>query len=180
MTTVILVIIGILIAGAAAIFMIFYGGSAYDGSGDRADAARLVGEGVQIEAAVQAFRAQEDRMPGGGTGVDAKAMKELVCKDYLTHVPQGLNTEQQPQFDCASSADPTTTASPWKVDYGYGIARSVVGSAYEASGKESRAMAICRAARTQLKLPGNPQRCDAAGISTKEPCCLMSADDAAL
>lgn len=182
MTTIILVSIGILIAAVAAVMVIFYGGDAFSGSTEKADAARLVGEGVQMQAAVQAFRAQEDRMPGlDGTGVDSVALWDLRCKDYLTSVPRGIN-KSEPQIDCTKprpvAADKVNYESPWKIDYNYGIARSVIGNAQE-NGSDSQAMKICKAARKQIGLTGEPLRCDAAGISNREPCCIMSADDAA-
>jgi hypothetical protein len=186
MTTIILVIIGVLIAAASAMFMIFYGGDAYNASDAKAEAARLVNEGVMIQAAVQTFRAQEDRMPGlDGSGVDSVALWDLSCPDangnrYMNQIPKGVNTAP-PAFDCSKrpvKASDLKVESPWKIDYNYGIARSVVGSAYDGT-KESKAFAICRAARKQMNLPGDPLRCDAEGITNKEPCCIMSADDAA-
>ena len=184
MTTIILVIIGVLIAAASALFMVFYGGDALDQSNQRAEATRLVNEGVQIQSAVQAFRVQEQRMPGlDGTGVDAVALWDLSCQTaaherYLDQIPKGMK-EAPPTFDC--SRRPTAAAgleSPWKIDYNYGIARSVIGEAM-VGGKETQAYGICRAARKQAGLTGDPLRCDAAAISKSEPCCIMSADDAA-
>lgn len=159
MTTVILVSIGILLAAVAALSMFFWGGSAYNTSHDKADAARLVGDSVQIEAAMQAYRAQEGKMPGSGTGAsDPTALQELISKKYLTSVPPGLKQ--------GSSQD-------WKIDWNYGIARSTIGDATDAT-----AMDICQQARQQLHLPGTPLRCDDSTISNKEPCCIMSGADA--
>lgn len=185
MTTIILVIIGVLIAAASALFMVFYGGTALDSSRQKSEAARLVSEGVQIQAAVQAYRVQEQRMPGlDGTGVDSVALWDLSCPNsdgqtYLQQIPKGVNTTA-PTFDCKTR--PTSTnglASPWKIDYNYGIARSVIGQAKDAQGNELEAYGICRAARKSAGLSGDPLRCDATGISNSEPCCIMSADDAA-
>lgn len=182
MTTIILVSIGVLLAAVAALFMFFYGGDAFNGGDVKADAARLVGEGVQIQAAFQAFRAQEDRTPGTGNGVDARAIKDMLCNDYLTHVPRGLNDDQvsYTAAECADNNLVKAGGSPWKIDYNYGIARSVVGNAYGTDGvTPTRAYEICQAARKQLRLPGEPLNCDPAesGIDNKEPCCIMSADD---
>jgi hypothetical protein len=185
MTTIILVIIGVLIAAASALFMVFYGGSALDTGKQKAEAARLVSEGVQIQAAVQAYRVQEQRMPGlDGSGIDSVALWDLACPNsdgqkYLTQIPKG-SAATPPTFDCANRPTSSSTVdSPWKIDYRYGIARSVVGQAKDAQGNELEAYAICRAARKSVGLTGDPQRCDAAGISNAEPCCIMSADDAA-
>jgi hypothetical protein len=185
MTTIILVIIGVLIAAASALFMVFYGGSALDGGRQKAEAARLVSEGVQIQAAVQAFRVQEQRMPGNdGSGIDAIALWDLACPNsdgqkYLTQIPKGT-AATPPTFNCGSRPLPTDTIeSPWKIDYRYGIARSVIGQAKDANGNELEAYGICRAARKSAGLTGDPVRCADPGISNAEPCCIMSADDAA-
>lgn len=185
MTTIILVIVGVLIAAAAALFMIFYGGDAYSQSESKSEAARLIGEGVQIQAAVQAFRAQEDRMPGlDGTGVDSVALWDLACPNgngdrYLNHIPKGVSANQ-PTMDCSTRPNASTPIdSPWKIDYNYGIARSVIGLAHDEDGKETKAFEICRAARKQMKLSGDPMQCDTPGIPNNEPCCIMSADAAA-
>lgn len=177
MTTIILVIVGVLIAALSALFMIFYGGSAFNSSDDKADAARLVGEGVQIQAAFQAYRAQEDRTPGEGTGVDGAALKDLLCNKYLTHIPTGIEGGDQPTYSETECASPTvkSSASSWKIDYNYGIARSVVGNAKNPDGTNGKAYNICQAARKQLTLAGEPKRCDdPAGVANIEPCCIMS------
>jgi hypothetical protein len=177
MTTVILVIIGILIAAASAFFLIFYGGDAYSESEAKAEAARLVNEGVQIEAAFQAFKAQEDRTPGEGDGVDYTAMKDLVCNKYLTQIPQGAVGGPSPSFDCASTTIPADQSSGWKIDYNYGIARSVIGTALNDDGSPSNSYKICQAARVQRGLTGDPMRCDNPSIPKREPCCIMNGDD---
>lgn len=180
MTTIILVVIGVLIAALSVFFVVFYGGSAFNSSDDKADAARLVGEGVQIQAAFQAYRAQEDKTPGSGTGVDEKALKDLLCSKYLTHMPTGISGGDQPYYTEAECASPTvkSSSSAWKIDYNYGIARSVVGDAKNADGSNSKAYGICQAARKQLKFSGEPKRCDDPnGIDNKEPCCIMSSAD---
>lgn len=183
MTTIILVSIGVLIAAVAALFVIFYGGDAFNETDSKAEAARLVGEGVQIQAAYQAFRAQEDRMPGKtDTGVDSFAVKDLMCKKYLDRMPKGLNAKNSVSYsdeECADEDLVKADGTPWKIDYRYGIARSIVGIAKDEDGNDTKATEICRAARKQMNLEGNPKRCDAGDISNLEPCCIMSADDAA-
>lgn len=178
MTTIILVVVGILLAAAAVLMLVFYGGDAFNEGDAKAEATRLVSEGVQIQAAVQAFRATEDRMPGKtNTGVDAFAMKELVCKDFLTNVPRGASTTAEPDYrSTCSTADglpATANESAWKVDYKLGIARSVIGRT-----DDSKALGICQAARAQLGLPGEPMECSSPTISTREPCCTMSEAEA--
>jgi len=137
------------------------------GSSDKAEAARLVGEGVQIQAAVQAFRAQEDRYPGIGAGLDQAAINDLLARKYLTNMPAGIyNAEGSVQN--------------WQIDYTHGIARATLGST-----ENVKAMNICRAARKQLSLAGEPQRCDGSGspggiIPDKEPCCIMPVAEAGI
>lgn len=185
MTTIILVSVGVLLAAVAALMMFFYGGEAFNGGDVKAEAARLVGEGVQIQAAFQAFRAQEDRTPGTGVGVDARAIKDLLCKEYLDQVPKGLNNDNvsYTEAECANPSVVKEGSSPWKVDYTRGIARSVVGNAYADDGvTKSRAYEICQAARREMKLitAANPEpmSCDPnSGISNAEPCCIMSSAD---
>lgn len=187
MTTIILVIIGILLAGAAAIFVVFYGGEAFGTGSDKAEAARLINEGVMIQSAVQAFRVQEQRMPGNDdSGVDAAALWDLSCPNsdghkYLAQIPKGMR-ETPPTFNCNERpAKNSTLESPWKIDYTFGIARSIVGEAYvdKDTNKPSKAYAICVAARKSIGREGTPPRCETLGGDINEPCCIMSADDAA-
>lgn len=187
MTTIILVSIGVLIAAAAALMTFFYGGDVFSSGSDKAEAARLVNEGVMIQSAVQAFRVQEQRMPGNDkSGVDAAALWDLSCPNseghrYLTQIPKGMR-ETPPSFNCGDrSTAESTSESPWKIDYTFGIARSIVGEAYENEdvNKPSRAYNICVAARKAIGRTGVPPRCEDLGGDINEPCCIMSADDAA-
>lgn len=164
MTTIILVILGILIAAVAAIMMIFYGGDAYDESHAKAEAGRLVSESTQIEAAVQAYTIQEEKVPGNGTGVDASAMSDLISRKYLTHSPKGFNQN---------------AGGNWKIDYTLGIARATMGDA-----SDPKIKAICQQARIQVGVgvagDSGPHQCNQAGLSSREPCCIMSAAEAGL
>lgn len=180
MTTIILTIIGILLAAVTAFMMFFYGGDSFTGSTDKSEASRLVGEGVQIQAAMQLYKAKLDKMPGDGNGVDATAMWDLVCNDYLSSIPVGINKSSAPAFDCTPAGRANASASsPWKIDYNYGIARSIIGPALTSNGNEAKALRVCVAARKNAGLTGDPLQCNDPAISNSDPCCIMSLDEAA-
>jgi len=168
MTTVILLAIGILISAIAVIMMYWFGGTAYDETKAKADAARLVTEGGQLESAVSIFQIQEGRLPGDGVGLDDKAMKEMIEKQYLTHRPAG-------------GRDKDGNEKLWTIDYDMGIIRSTVGPA-----NDEQSVGICVQARKQLRLPAastpnGVYKCDASDypgsngtLPGREPCCIAS------
>jgi hypothetical protein len=175
MTTIILVIIGVLIAAASALFMVFYGGTSLDSANVRAEAGRLVSEGQQISYATDMFYRTEGRMPGlnasgqalkesNGDAVDP--IQELREKDFLAQRPLGVKLTQE---------------DPWKMVYG------TDGMIYSKLGPETSEAAteVCRQARKQLNLPNLDKmyKCDAsdyfdASYKSKgqlpdvEPCCI--------
>lgn len=175
MTTIILVAIGIVIAAASALAVIFYGGAAFGVNQVRADAARLVGEGAQIQYATDLYVRQEGTLPGNGVG--DQALPDLIAKKYLTHVPLG-----------ARNADGTIT--PWKMEY------SSTGMIFSRIGLQSEesSMAVCREARRQLNYTDTVQsgpdagklmvyKCDGTDyrdvawrtsgtLPDREPCCI--------
>ena len=153
MSNIILVIMGVLIAGAAAIMTIYYGGDAFSKYKEEAEAGRLVSEGAQIEAAVELYYRNKGRFPD-----DGDPMEELRASDYLSHMPKGTDY----------------VTGDWIVDYDEGHIRATVGpSSDEAS------MDICRTARRQLKMPNweTVYLCDGSDsptgkLSSREPCCI--------
>ena len=156
MTTIILTIIGVLLAGVAALMIIYYGSDTFDRYYLEAEAGRLVSEGAQIEAAVELFYRQTDKYPKGADPVD-----ELIASDYLTHRPLGM-TE--------------TKDSEWEIDYDEGQIRTTLGSS-----SDEDAMDVCYTARRQLKFsnPENVKQCDGSDspggkLSGLEPCCLRT------
>lgn len=180
MTTIILVAIGILIAAAAAYFVIFYGGDAYNGGEVKAEAARLVSEGQQISYATDLFYRQEDRMPGqksDGTLDGTLAVQELKDKNYIPISPAGSKL---------------TNVDNWKMEYGKdGMIYTKIGqvAGADASRDEKRAydasIAVCRQARKQLAFKDYDQvyKCDGSDYSDaawhgrgtlpdREPCCI--------
>lgn len=155
MTTIILVIIGILIATAAALMLVFYGGDGYKESEIRAEAGRLVNEGAQMTYAMDFYQQQENEIPGNGTD-GAAALADLVEKKYLAHVPKGF----------------AGTDGNWRIDFGQGVIRSTLGPA-----SETRNKAICVEARRQLDFSGEPFLCDGSDhpegkLSQRDPCCI--------
>ena len=157
MTTIILVILGVLLAAAAVLFVIYYGGDAFGNGHVEAEAGRLVGEGAQMEAALELFYRQEGHYP---TSDDPVA--ELIAAGYLTHQPLGTRT---------------TDADRWAIDYDASMIRARLGTT-----DHEETMSICRKAREQLDLPATNTstgvyRCDGTDspggrLSGREPCCI--------
>lgn len=154
MTTTILVSIGILIAAAAAMMTIFYGGDAFFSGRINSEASRLVVEGSQLERAVDAFVIQEGRRPGDGV-TPALMEQELIVKKYLRIPPAGTNKS-------------------WVIDYNNEMIHVDLGPV-----ESDEARRVCLAARRQLKLP-NPNyiyRCDGQDypggkLPSIESCCI--------
>lgn len=153
MSNIFLVIMGVLIAGAAALMTIFYGGDVFSKYSEEAEAGRLVSEGAQIEAAVELYYRNKGRFPDKGD-----PMQELLDSDFLSHLPRG--TEH--------------VTGDWIVDYDEGHIRSTVGSS-----SDEDALDICRTARRQLKMPDweKVYLCDGSdypggSLSSREPCCI--------
>lgn len=156
MTTIILVIVGVLIAAAAALFVVFYGGDAFDGGTAEAEANTIVSQATQINAAYTIFKVENGRNPGSADG--SGALAELVDKDYLDSIPQR-------PFGSEYDAE-------WKIDYEKGIARTTLGRA-----DDERAEQVCSAARKRAGFEGAPKRCDDASLSGVDPCCVMPSSE---
>ena len=147
---------GIAIAAAAALMMVFYGGDVYFKYVNEAEAARLVGEGAQIEAAVQLYYQDHMKYPASrGDG----GIQTLVENHYLDSAPPG---------------DPNGSKGEWIIDYDEGQIRSRAGDV-----DDPEAQRLCITARRQLKF-ANPEkiyRCDGSDhpdgvLSRLEPCCI--------
>lgn len=157
MTTIILVILGVLLAAAAVLFVIYYGGDAFGNGHIEAEAGRLVGEGAQMEAALELFYRQEGHYP---TSDDPIA--ELIAAGYLDFQPLGTRT---------------TEADRWAINYDAGMIMARLGT----TGSEESAN-ICLKARQQLDLPAantatGIYRCDGTDspggkLGGREPCCI--------
>lgn len=154
MTTIILVVIGVLLAALAALMVVFYGGDVFGRYKNEAEAGRLVSEGAQVEAAIDLYHRTTESYPGGSDPVQT-----LIDSDYLTHKPKGAKAGQ------------------WVIDYDEGFIRSSIGPSDDESSLD-----ICRTARVQLKLPEAPTdsgvyKCDGSDapggrLSSREPCCI--------
>lgn len=156
MTTVILTIIGILLAGAAALMVTFYGGDAFTTAAAGADAARLVVEGDQIAKAIDSYTSQEGNLPGSRSGLSSSAVSsDLMSKKFLSSMPKGYT-------------------APWVIDYPNKMVRVDVGAV-----SDPKAKAVCVAARRQLKMANaeTVYKCDGSDspsgvFNAKEPCCV--------
>lgn len=73
MTTIILTIIGILLAAAAALMVIFYGGDAFNSGTVGAQANQLQNAGTNVVSAAQMFRAETGRRPANVAALLAPA-----------------------------------------------------------------------------------------------------------
>lgn len=157
MTTIILVILGVLLAAAAVLFVIYYGGDAFGNGRIEAEAGRLVGEGAQMEAALELYYRQEGSYPTSSDPID-----ELIGAGYLTHQPLGTRTQDKDR---------------WAIDYDAGMIRAKLGDT-----QNEDSLAICTKARLQLDLPEADTetgiyRCDGSDsptgrLSGREPCCI--------
>lgn len=82
MTTIILTLVGILLAAAAALMVTWYGGDAYDHGTTRAEAATSLNAVMQIADAVRLKQASD------GLVYPANGMQGLVDQGYLASIPQ--------------------------------------------------------------------------------------------
>lgn len=80
MISIILVIIGILLAALAALFVVFYGGDAFNAGNAKAAAATIVNMGQNVRHAADLYRMME--------GADAEDVTSLIAKGYLAQAPQ--------------------------------------------------------------------------------------------
>lgn len=154
MTTIILTIIGILLAALAVMGVMYWGGSSFTGSDSKAAATTLVSHTVQIETAMRGYRLQYGKYPGDELGNGA--LQELVDKDYLDRIP--------------TSPVKTSYSTDWKMDYQRGIVRSTIGDA-----SDDKAEEVCGVLRTRMGFSGSPKQCDDPSLDNKDPCCSMSA-----
>ncbi len=93
MTTIILTIIGILLAAIAALMVIFYGGDAFSSSSTGALANTLQNAGTNVISAANLYRAEN--------GTQAANLAALAPR-YLKDVPAVSNAGTTPAFDGAT------------------------------------------------------------------------------
>lgn len=92
MTTIILTIIGILIAAASALMVAYYGGDAFSGGDIRARAAMFQNAGLNVVSAVRLYRAE--------TGGPTPTIEQLISDGYLIKDP---DTPRPPRGDLFSN-----------------------------------------------------------------------------
>lgn len=80
MTGIILVLIGVLLAALAALFVVFYGGEAFNSGNTKAAAATIVNMGENVKHASDLYRATK--------GSDADGVDALVSQGYLSRAPE--------------------------------------------------------------------------------------------
>lgn len=157
MTTITLVILGVLLAAASVLFILYYGGDAFGNGRIEAEAGRLVGEGAQMEAALELYYRQEGHYPTSGDPV-----QELISAGYLDYQPIGTRTME---------------VDRWAIDYDGGMIRAKLGPT-----DHEESLNICLKARQQLDLPEantatGVYRCDGSDspdgrLGGREPCCI--------
>lgn len=81
MTTIVLTIVGVLLAAAAALMVMWYGGTSFERGSIRAEAATALGAAVQIADAVKLKETTD------GSTFPAQGLQTLVAEGYLTSVP---------------------------------------------------------------------------------------------
>lgn len=100
MTTIILTIIGILLAAAAALMVIFYGGDAFNSGTVGAQANQIQNAGTNVVSAAQMYRAERAVRP--------TSLAQLT--DPALAGPAGVYLDEQPALPAGASGTPLTQA----------------------------------------------------------------------
>ena len=103
MTTIILTIIGILLAAAAALMVIFYGGDAFNSGSIGAQANTLQNAGTNVESAATLYRTENAE--------DADTIADLVSGGYLKESPALTGIGDTPTLSGADTAGYQFTVS---------------------------------------------------------------------
>ena len=77
MTTLILVTIGILLAGAAALMTVWYGGDAFDAGDAKAQADQLMNSGTNVRQAANLYMVRHGKLPADATELAKRAVKQM-------------------------------------------------------------------------------------------------------
>jgi hypothetical protein len=160
MSNVLIGIIGVILFIGLALAGALFLGERFTNSRNQSEAARFVSEGSQISKAYEMFRINEGAYPtgldGSGSPYDAvpefSRLVELKSKGYLKAIPKGV------------SSGTTVENGAWYVD-------TTAGAAYSRIGENDAAKAICKEARKQVGLSGEPLACGDASITNSDPCC---------
>jgi hypothetical protein len=81
MFSLIITIISIALVAALAVATIYYGGDVFKKGGTKAEAARIMTAGAQINGAVETYKATQGDVPA--------TLNDLVTSKFLTAIPQG-------------------------------------------------------------------------------------------
>ena len=107
MFSLIVVVISIVLVGAIAAAVIYFGGTAFSGGGDKAKASQAVNEAQQVKGALEVYKVQ--------TGNVATSLTQLA-PDYLKAPPQNWGV-----IDGYTYASQETLANCKAVNAMYGI-----------------------------------------------------------
>lgn len=101
MTTIILTIIGILLAAAAALMVVFYGGDAFSSGTLGADANMIQNAGTNVASATQMYRAEKGGYPTDltqlldGTGISGAFLDSIPAVPAPATVESAIGTDRK-------------------------------------------------------------------------------------
>jgi hypothetical protein len=103
MFSLIIAILSIALVAALAVATIYYGGPAYQKSQAQAQAARVLNEGLQLDASLTLYRNQ--------TGMTAATFEDVVSAGYLSSIPEGWQISEGYTFRAEPSEDACLAAN---------------------------------------------------------------------
>ena len=150
MSNVLIGIIGVILFIGLALASTLFLGNRFSEAGNDAEAARVMSEGGQINRAFELYQINERQMPDGSgeTGeLNERVIAQMVTEGYLKSAPIGAE------------------GGKWHVSPQGGAVLASIGS-----GEESEA--VCRSARRQAGMTGDPMQCADPAILARDPCCI--------
>lgn len=93
MTTIILTIIGVLLAAAATLMIVFYGGNVFGVGRVAADASTLSNAGTNVLMASSLYRADHSSFPAGPTSADILAEFTGTYLNRDPELPEGFSAQ---------------------------------------------------------------------------------------
>lgn len=140
----VIVFIGLAVAGSLLL------GARFSDAKTDSEAARYMSEGAQISRAYELYGVNEGQYPTGETSDDK--IQQMIDGGYLKGMPEG--GLQTPGY-----------STTWYIDDARGAALTFIG-------EDSKAGAICAAARRQAGFTDPVKQCDASDIANNDPCCI--------
>ena len=156
MTTIILTIIGILLAAAAALMVIFYGGDAFNSGTVGAQANQLQNGGTNVVSAVQMFKAETASAPTSFAQLTTAGPNGA----YLDELP-ALATGQTPALVNQTGVDPD----------GAGPLQAPIRQLYTVTGVPAQ---VCARINTNLRVPAPTNL--AGAVAGAKMACIPGAD----